>query len=432
MGVGRLAVLVVVAGSGALVPPALVSGCGGTVEVRGDGGTGSSSGSSSGGVNSSSSSGGFPSSSSSGGISSSSSGGIGSSSGSGSGSSSGGGNDLCANLPPGACQSPPPAPTGTTSIPPSTAHNYAIHQLFLGDTDRQMNPSQTAWEAFGYNLDGKVTTAYSTDVCTLVPGASRQVQVDGYGGIDNSWGAQIMPIVETLDSTASQTTNAELQAGLWTQMTYVVGFDDSAGNTTSALGLTGVVLAGAKYPGTPPWNVNTIWPVTPDDINGCSATTGCPNGTDPIANAQLQLPSAFQTHGTFVSGAPVPMSLSVDFGGQPLVLNIQSAVLSFDPLMPGAVQNGTIAGVIQTGQLISALQQVAGAISTSLCSGSAFQSIAMQIEQTSDIVLNGSTVSNTAGVTCNAISIGLGFNATEIAPPSTIAAPAPAPTNPCQ
>ena len=101
-------------------------------------------------------------------------------------------------------------------------------------------------------------------------------------------------------------------------------------------------------------------------------------------------------------------------------------------MAPGSVTNGTIAGVIETGQLISALQQVAGAISTSLCSGSAFQSIAMQIEQTSDIVLNGSTVSNPPGVTCNAISIGLGFNATEIAAPSTIAAPAPAPTNPCQ
>ena len=32
-------------------------------------------------------------------------------------------------------------------------------------------------------------------------------------------------------------------------MTYVVGFDDSAGNTTSAAGLTGVVLAGGTYPG---------------------------------------------------------------------------------------------------------------------------------------------------------------------------------------
>ena len=209
MGVRRLAVLIMVAGSGALVPPALVSGCGGAVEVRGDGGTGSSSGSSSGGVNSSSSSGGF-SSSSSGGFSSSSSGGFGSSSGGGSGSSSGGGNDLCSNLPAGACQSPPPAPTGTMFIPSSAAHNYAIHQLFLGDTDRQMNPNMTAWKTFGYNLDGKVTTATRPTCARSCPAPRSRSQVDGNGGIDNSFGSQIMPIVETLDSTA--TPDAERRA----------------------------------------------------------------------------------------------------------------------------------------------------------------------------------------------------------------------------
>jgi hypothetical protein len=74
---------------------------------------------------------------------------------------------------------------------------------------------------------------------------------------------------------------------------------------------------------------------------------------------------------------------------------------------------------------------VAGNISPSLCAGSAFQSIATQIEQTSDIILTGTTVSNTAGQPCNAISIGLGFNSIEIATPTAIAVATPPAPDKC-
>ncbi len=401
----------------ALCASSFVSACGGTVAASHDAGTGS--GSSSGGGTGS----GFGSSSGIG----SSSGTSGSGSGI-SGSSSGSPGDQCGDVP---CQQPPPAPTGTTSLPTPKAHNYAVHQLFLGDTDRMGNPSMVAWESFGYDLDGKVTTASSTDVCTLVAGSSRQVQVDGNGGIDNSWGSDIMPIVDTLDSTATQTLNQAIQNGAWTQMIDVVGFDDSPGNTTSAVGLQGVVLAGAAFPGgAPAWNVTTNWPVAPELMSGCTLTTGCPSGTNPVTDATVRL-MGFQSGGTFVSGPPVPLTLPIALFGQPLVLNVASAVITFQPQMPGSVTGGVIAGVIASDDLIAALQRSAGNLTTSLCSGSAFESIAMQIQQTSDIVLNGTTVSNAAGVQCNAISIGLGFNATEIAAPSVIAGPSQPPPNPC-
>jgi hypothetical protein len=358
-----------------------------------------------------------------------------SSSGGGSGGGSSGGADLCASLPSGSCNDPPTKPTSGTPAS-TTPHNYALHQLVLGDTDRSGNPSTTAWQDFGYDLDGKITTQSSTDVCTLVAGSSKQVQVDGTKGIDNSFGSQIMPIIGTLDSTASQTLNTAIAGGSFTIMTYVVGFDDSAGNTTTAAGLTGVLLAGGKYSadgGAPAWDTTTVWPVLPDPglITGCSATAGCPSGTDPVKDAVIQFNGAFQTKGEFVSGAPNPLTLSLSIGGQTLSLDIASAVISFDPSSPGSVTNGTIAGVLDTQDLISGLMNVAGNISTSLCSGSAFQSIAMQIEQTSDIVLNGTTVSNPAGTTCNAISIGLGFNSTEIAVPSVIAPGSPPTPSKC-
>ncbi|HEY2365979.1 MAG TPA: hypothetical protein VGH87_06315, partial [Polyangiaceae bacterium] len=63
------------------------------------------------------------------------------------------------------------------------------------------------------------------------------------------------------------------------------------------------------------------------------------------------------------------------------------------------------------------LKSVAGRISQSLC-GSAFDGIAQQITQASDIKKDGS---NAPGATCDGISIGLGFVGKKIANPTKVA-----------
>ncbi len=321
-----------------------------------------------------------------------------------------GGGPCACNLPP----SPPQA--GATGGRP---HDYALRTLYLGDTDRDGSPSATAWESYGYNLDGLLTTPTSTDVCTLVAGASAQVQQDGDEGIDNSFGENLVPILQQTSSASP--TPGNFPVPLYTVMAWVVGFDDSAGNTTSAIGLSGALLSGADYEmwrdGGPGWDLTTSWPVLASSLT-CPAA-GCAPGTNPLVAARVQF-SAFQTKGTFVEETPGPLSLTLSIAGQPVAFPIEVTVVSFDPLQPGAVTNGILAGAIDTAQLVSSFRNLAGDVSTSLCMGTAFQAIALQIEQTSDIVLTGATVSNGPGRACNAISIGLGFDATEIAPPSQV------------
>jgi hypothetical protein len=369
-----------------------------------------------------------------------------SSSSSGGSNNSSGGTDSCSNTA-NACIVPPAAPTGgATTV--TASHNYAVKQLFLGDTDRNGVTSSSAWESFGYNLDNLVTTSSSKDVCTLYAGSSNSVQVDGNGGIDNSFGLNIMPIVLTAaGSQASQTINTDIQDGKFTIMAYVTGFDDTAGSTASATGLTGLLLAGGDYTaldaGAPAWSTSTKWPIVPTLLNGCTSTGGCPGcsygdtscGTNPLTAAQITFPSAYQAKGTFVNGSPASLSITLSIGGQALTIDVHSATITFDPNGPGSVTNGTIAGALVATELVTSLRSVAGHISTSLCSGSAFDSIATEIDQASDIIVDPSSgaVSNAAGTPCNGISIGLGFNATEIAAPTAadIEAVQPPAANPC-
>jgi hypothetical protein len=286
-----------------------------------------------------------------------------------------------------------------------------------------------AWKSYGYNLDNKVTTLSSTDVCTLASGAPKNTQVDGNNGIDNSFGENILPILlETAGNDISKKINdMELLGGKFTVMLDVTGLDGTP--TQTATGLSAGLLAGGNYDPTggsmtPPVDtqgnfLNTDnWPVRPELLT---------NMSDP-KSAKVKFGDSYVVNGTWVNGTPGDVQLNLSIGGVQLNITIHSAIVTFDATTPGRALNGTIAGVLNTQELINALQTVAGRISTSLCPpGQAFQSIATQIQQASDIMHDGT---NGPGQACDGISVGLGFESDEIAVPSAVgslAAPTPDP-----
>lgn len=305
-----------------------------------------------------------------------------------------------------------PSDGGVTDAPaeayvvPGT--NFAFHHYYLGDTDRTGATSSTAWESFGTDIDGKTTTAQSTDVCTRYTGAPASVQVDGMNGIDNSWGANVIPIFEAFSSNFSQQFNASVAAGTFTTMIDVVGLTSSPTQSGSAPGLG---FEGASFPGTPTWTTADDWPVYPNWL---------PEGGLP-AGSLISFPDGSLDAGAWSSGAmttDVPMLIPIGLQAMELVIHHASA--SFVHATPTTAATGTVSGILFTQELIAQLQAAAGYISTSLCSGSAFDSIAQQIEQAQDIVHDGT---NVAGQACDAISIGIGFDGIQIGPVQTLAQP---------
>lgn len=91
----------------------------------------------------------------------------------------------------------------------------------------------------------------------------------------------------------------------------------------------------------------------------------------------------------------------------------------------GSAASGVIAGVMNTEEFIASLKVVAGYVSMALC-GPAFDGIAQQIRQTSDILDDGT---QDPMQTCNGISVGLGFDAA--ASLLNGVALDPAPVDPC-
>jgi hypothetical protein len=330
---------------------------------------------------------------------------------------------------------PPDAGGSATTF--TTPHNFALHHIHVGDeSDSSGSPD---WYLYGYNLDGLDTTAQSTNVCTLYDNASTKNQTDGPGGIDNSFGENIIPLLAAVLSDPSATIDTSLEKGSFTVMIDITGLSGVANQT--ATGLTGALYGGTTFAqapnaagAAPTWTTADNWPL---DKTSITSSWGDDGGVQTLVQpvvAKNNFTGAYIVNGEFVSGSPTSVTLTLTISGTPLVIPIQHATITFNN--PGTddagtaathVSGGIIAGIIDAAQLVTNLQGVAGNISTSFCSGSTFATIAKAIQQASDIMDDGT---NKAGTPCNGISIGVGFDGDEIGQP-LVAGDPPAATNPC-
>jgi hypothetical protein len=295
-------------------------------------------------------------------------------------------------------------PPGKPSGPPTTsttAQNFAIHDLYLGDTDTSGTPSSTAWAAFGYNVDGLITTSTSTNVCKLVSGAAPTVQQDGNGGIDNSFGENIVTLIGSLIS--SSTVNSDIAMGKFTLMFDVTGLDTTSTQTSTQL--TAQAFAGGTTTSTPTFTTSYDWPI----LGG----TGLLMNSTPPYKSDIQFTDSYVVSGKWVSGSPSTINLDITFDGITLTLPIAQAVITFDHTMPTHGANGIVSGVLPVKSFVSAINAVAAEKGYCTVVGEFLP----ELEQTADIMADGT---NMPGETCDAISIGLGFTADQIAQPDMI------------
>ncbi len=295
-------------------------------------------------------------------------------------------------------------PDGTTPV------ILAIRKLYLGDTDRNDVRSQNAWQQYGIDLDGKTTDRNSMDVCTLAASAGRYVQIDGLNGIDNGFGANLLPIILTTSGQDFGTkANDAISSG-------------GAPTTVVQINRVGTKLPGSIFVGAPlgalaSWDGNDVWPIDSASVIDGSASKPTLVFGDGYMNDRVWVGASTRTtallplmflDGSLVQVDRVQITMTIALDGRSATQGVLSGVLPIEPY-------------------IAAMKKVAGRISTSLCQDSAFESVAHQIRERADILHDGS---NMAGVPCDAISIGLGFDAT-IVKLGGVVTPA-APADPCR
>jgi hypothetical protein len=260
----------------------------------------------------------------------------------------------------------PPNPPPTNPTASTAKHNFAIHNLYIGDSDPTpaFTADTNAWETFGYNLDGLLTTASSTDVCTpTVAGGylGNEQQIDGTNGVDNTFGNVVVDgLLGSLFTSSSVT--GDITDGKFTLELDTTGLDGTASQT--ATGLAGAIYAGGNYGSSPPqtgtsWSADASWPV-----NGSLLTNGdaAPSATNP---STIVFPNAYVVNGTYVTGTPTNVKLSLAIEGQNLTLTIHGATITMPTTETSGQFHATgakIAGALLLSELLPALGQVGGAL----------------------------------------------------------------------
>ena len=320
------------------------------------------------------------------------------------------------SAPPSSLARPPPnvgAPTASTA-----KHAFALRVLFLGDTNRASVASPDAWKSLGYDLDGLASSATSSDHCALRDGADPRVRLDGAMGIDNAFGAHVLPVIAALDPALSRTTNEVLAAGRGNTLVEVTGLDLDPSQTAS--GLSARSFDAAARTNRPAWNGSDDLSVLPASlVDGATLASG----------AKGTFREAYVNQGVVVARAG-SLRVRLPIGGGTLALTIRNATISFRKPKTGFdTAEGTLAGTLDVDELLGHLRDEAGRFSTTLCEGTRYDDLAESVRRAADMLRDGT---NRELATCDAISIGLGFVATELRPLTNVANDPAPPADPCQ
>jgi hypothetical protein len=293
---------------------------------------------------------------------------------------------------------------------PSDGTVLAINALDFGDVGTNTANSQK----LGFNVDGLVSTAGSTDVCQPASGGDKaKVYPDGLNGIDNSFGANVLPLLLMLAPGFSDSTTANITDGSFTIMLDMVGLTAAADQPSLVTRLYGGATLGMP----PAFDGKDCWPVTPELLT---------NPSD-IKTASVIFDKSSIVGNKWSSGVAGTIKLTVPAGPGTITLNIHKAQvvldLSADHL---SATGGLIGGVLDTDEFVTEIKKAVYGINPAYCV--AISTVETKIRQASDILNDGSQDKTKP---CNGISIGFGFTMKDVqlggvgakTPPATMSCP---------
>jgi hypothetical protein len=295
----------------------------------------------------------------------------------------------------------PPLP-GPASAPDGVGSaTFAFSKMYLGDTDRDGTVNKASgWKQFGFDIDARASTATSTDLCKPRQGAPpKNVYEDGDAGIDNSFGKNILPIFLAVASGFSAAVNSSIEKGNETHLVDLKAL--GAKGDYNPLGAQ--VFGGANRGGPPSFDGSDFWPIDPATaiVNGQTIT------------AKLGIAQSYLVGNTWVGRGAGVLRLRLGFDGYPLYLPIRNPVIAMElDAAHTKATLGTISGVMEVEEMKAAVASFFGSADPALCPPSpTLDSILTQFEQAADILADGS---QDPLKECDAVSIGLGFDATQV------------------
>jgi cysteine-rich repeat protein len=303
-----------------------------------------------------------------------------------------------------------------------------VTRLRIGDTDPNGVRDNSAWQHFGFDLDGLCTSARG---CAETQPACRQVGVetpyDGELCRDNSF-ARLVPIATAVPEIgerfgiSEQVFNCNLWRGTYTFVLKISGYngevDDADVRVDFYLGSGLQKPASWQCPNPdyeqqyPKWRANNAWTIDSENLTEVISEPG------KLPASKTADKAAFVRGGYLVARFPEEMLLRLAEDGQTYrgfaftsSQNIWTGKLERDAANTWHIRDGIFAGRVAAPDLIRSYRQIG------LCPGIGldgfFDSVVEWIEDGVDVRLDGSVGADSP---CDAISFGFGYEAAHLTP----------------
>jgi hypothetical protein len=252
------------------------------------------------------------------------------------------------------------------------------------------------WKSIGFNLDGLVTTAASTNVCQPAAGASTLIPYpDGNDGIDNSFGKNLLPDILGIDPTWTTDVNNSILAGKFTALLEL----ECLPPTGDVPVLTTKLFAGTTLSSPPKFDGTDKWPVEPDLLSNPKD----PQSSTIVFNTCSVTGTAFDAGKNGVIVLTIPITTQGQSTSLKLTLYAARLTMTLSADRKSAT-GGMLGGVLNTAEFLVQVNKVGYLLD--LCSNSLLATLLNDIQQASDILSDGT---QDPTKTCDGISMGLGF-----------------------
>jgi hypothetical protein len=313
----------------------------------------------------------------------------------------GGGGDASADAPPAV------TPTGL----------FVVDHWYLGDTDASDVPDKTAWKHLGLNLDGLSSNPASATHCLAYQDTDpAKIKEDGDDGADNSFGRNLVPLIQSAGIDLSKSINSSVATGWSTLLirTNLLDLPPGAGAASVQIYDTAVTASPPLFDG------GDAFPIDSSALVAGGMEPGDAIATDPQAVLKGD---------TLTITLPADAALRLNFKSGPYQFGFTAhrvkLVLTMDPTR-AHLSAGVVAGVFYTEEVITELDTALGNVDPALCTSGLLPSLGEIVRSAQDILADET---NQSGVSCDAISFGLGFRG--IAAKLGEIVPVQQPSNPC-
>lgn len=303
--------------------------------------------------------------------------------------------------PPGEQIVPPKSKENASEPDGTTILRHGLSMIRMGERDASGKEDPEAWKDLGFDIDGWASTPEQKYHCIPRENAKPSlVQVDGHGGIDNSFGKNIVnPILGTLFQNLTGQATLSVTSGATTTLLELGKIGDKADYKN---------LLGSSFPAE--GERNAADKILPPPAKDWSKYTWHPfkDGLNPDGTPVAKLQGAYMSDSVWVSGEPSTLRIQIAFEiGATVPFQVYQARVKMDLSDRSHGVAGIVGGVLATNEVKETFKKLAGFLGTQFCEGSIFlDGFLTQVDQASDILQDGTQDPTKE---CDGISIGLGF-----------------------